>query len=630
MGFEQDYKGLQDYYEARRLNTRIHVIQVLFGAVLVLYLFAFWYLQIVKVDYYRRLSDNNRLRRVTIMPLRGVITDAEHRVLANNRVAFNVRLDREKVADMKTFFPRLAGILEMPESTLRDRLARYRGRPVFEPVVLKEDVDLAEAAYIESRRLELRGLSVEVESRRNYLYGPLAAHALGYVGEVSEDQLRTEPSGEYELGEIVGKAGVERQYDEDLKGDKGWKQVVVNSLGREIQEIEAGRKPDPGRALRLSIDLDLQRALEEAYADEAGSAVFLDPGSGAVLAMISRPAYDPNVFAHRFSQDIWEGLVNDPRHPLQNRVSLSKFAPGSVFKIVMSIAALEEGIATPARGDHCTGTWRFGDKVYQCWAVRKGGHGYLTMREAIIQSCNIYFYHLGNDMGIERISRWAHRFGFGEPTGLDLPHEESGTVPDPDWKKRAVPRDPIWHPGETISVSIGQGAIEVTPIQMAVFAAAIGNGGTLYRPHLLLSREVREGIEEDERQDYVIRRVDMHPRTLEVIRDAMWGVVNEDGTGGRARIAGRDICAKTGTAQVFRASRDIDADKLPKDKRDHAWFVGFAPKDNPRIAWAVFVQNGGHGGTTAAPIARAVLERFFQKLDSRQGVQQLASVAVPQ
>jgi len=630
MGFEQEYKGLQDYYEARRLNTRIHVIQVLFGAVLVLYLFAFWYLQIVKVDYYRRLSDNNRLRRVTIMPLRGVITDAEHRVLANNRVAFNVRLDREKVTDMKTFFPRLAGILEMPESTLRDRIARYRGRPVFEPVVLKEDVDLAEAAYIESRRLELRGLSVEVESRRNYLYGPLAAHALGYVGEVSEDQIKTDPSGEYELGEIVGKDGVERQYDEDLKGDKGWKQVVVNSLGREIQEIEAGRKPDPGRALRLSLDLDLQRALEAAYADEAGSAVFLDPASGAILAIISRPAYDPNVFAHRFSQDIWGGLVNDPRRPLQNRVSMSKFAPGSVFKIVMSIAALEDGIATPARGDHCTGTWRFGEKVYQCWAVRKGGHGYLTMREAIIQSCNIYFYHLGNDMGIDRISKWAHRFGFGEPTGVDLPHEESGTVPDPDWKRRTVLRDPIWHPGETISVSIGQGAIEVTPIQMAMFAAAIGNGGTLYRPHLLLSREVREGIEEDERQDYVIRRVELRPRTLEVIRDAMWGVVNEDGTGGRAKIAGRDICAKTGTAQVFRASRDIDADKLPKDKRDHAWFVGFAPKDNPRIAWAVFVQNGGHGGTTAAPIARAVLERFFQKLDSRQGVQQLASVAVPQ
>jgi penicillin-binding protein 2 len=630
MGFEQDYKGFQDYYEARRLNARIQVIQVLFGAVLVLYLFAFWYLQVVKVDYYKRMSDNNRLRRVTLMPLRGVIADDEHRVLANNRIAFNIRLDREKVADMKAFFPRLAEILGVPEKTLNERLARYRGRPAFEPVILKEDVDLAEAAYIESRRLELPMLSVEVESRRNYLYGPLAAHALGYVGEVSEDQIKNDSSGEFELGEIVGKAGVERVYDEELKGVKGWKQVVVNSLGREIQEIEEGRKPNPGRAMRLSLDLDLQRALEEAYGDEAGSAVFLDPNSGAVMAMISRPAYDPNVFAHRFSQDTWGSVVNDPRHPMQDRVSLSKFAPGSVFKIVMSIAALEENVATPARGDHCTGSWRFGDKVYQCWAVRKGGHGYLTMREAIIQSCNIYFYHLGNDMGIDRISKWAHLFGFGEATGLDLPHEEAGTVPDPEWKKRVMPRDPVWHPGETISVSIGQGAIEVTPIQMATFAAAIGNGGTLYRPHLLLSREVREGVEEEERQDYVVRRVAMRPRTLEVIKDAMWGVVNEDGTGGRAKIAGRDICAKTGTAQVFRASRDVDADKLPKEKRDHAWFVGFAPKDNPKIAWAVFVQNGGHGGTTAAPIAKAVLERFFQKLDARQGGQQLASVAVPQ
>ena len=630
MGFEQDYKGFQDYYEARRLNVRILVIQALLGAVLVVYLLAFWYLQVVKVDHYRRLSDSNRLRRVTIMPLRGVIKDAENRVLANSRIAFNIRLDREKVPDMQAFLPRLAGILGIPETTLHERLAKYRGRPAFEPVILKEDVDLAEAAYIESRRLELPMLSVEVESRRNYLYGPLAAHALGYVGEVSEDQIKADPSAGYDLGEIVGVAGVEKQYDSALKGMKGWKQVVVNSFGREIQEVQEGRKSNPGRALRLSIDLDLQRALEEAYADEAGSAVFLDPHSGAVLAMISRPAFDSNVFSRRFSQDTWEGLVRDPRHPLQNRVSLSKFAPGSVFKIVMSIAALEEGIATPARADHCTGSWRFGDKTFQCWAIRKGGHGYLRMREAIIQSCNVYFYRLGNEMGIDRISKWAHLFGFGEPTGIDLPEEKAGTVPDPEWKKRALPRDPVWHPGETISVSIGQGALEVTPIQMAVFAAAIGNGGTLYRPHLVVSREVREGVEEDEHQDYVVRRIDMKAKTLEVIKDAMWGVVNDEGTGGRARIAGRDICAKTGTAQVFKASRDVDADKLPKERRDHAWFVGFAPRDDPKIAWAVFVQNGGHGGTTAAPIARAVLERYFGKEDARTGVQQLASVAVSQ
>ncbi len=622
-------KDLRDYNEERRLDTRITVIQVLLGAVLIVYLLAFWYLQVVQAEYYRRLSDSNRLRRVTIAPLRGVITDVEHRVLVNNRIAFNIRLDREKVPDMRAALPKLSRILGMSEGTLRDRLARYRNRPRFEPVILKEDVDLAEAAYIESRRLELPELSVEVESRRSYLYGPLAAHVLGYVGEVTEQQIEKFPDRDYELGEIAGTDGIEYEYDGDLRGVKGWKQVVVNSLGREIQEIEEGRRPTPGQSLRLTLDLDLQQALEQAYGDEAGSAVFLDPNSGAVLAMISRPAFDPNVFAHRFTQDTWESLQGDPRHPMQNRASMSKFAPGSVFKIVMAMAALEEGVAGPERGDHCTGSWRFGEKTFQCWAIRKGGHGYLTMREAIVQSCNVYFYHLGNEMGIERIARWAHDLGFGQKTGLDLKDEKAGTVPDPDWKREAVKTDPIWHPGETISVSIGQGQTEVTPIQMAVFASTLANGGTLYRPHVIRSREIREGVEEENLEDFVVRRVTLHPRTLAVIRDAMWGVVNEYGTGGRARIAGRDVCAKTGTAQVWKASRDVDADKLPKEKRDHAWFVGFAPRENPQIAWAVFVQNGGHGGTTAAPIARAVLERFFQKQDLRQGAQQLASASVP-
>jgi penicillin-binding protein 2 len=501
----------------------------------------------------------------------------------------------------------------MGEETLQERVARYRNRPSFEPVVLKEDVDLKEVAYIESRRLELPMLSVGIEARRDYPHGALAAHVLGYVGEVSEEQVRKDVEGEFDLGDIIGRAGIERQYDAPLRGAKGWKEVVVNSHGREMQEVGEGRQPSPGRALRLTVDLDLQTTLEEAYGEELGSAVFLDPNSGAVLAMISRPAYDPNVFARRFSQDVWQSLVKDPRHPLQDRVSLSKFAPGSVFKIAMAIAALEEGIAGPGRVDHCTGSYRFGEKIFQCWGIRKGGHGWIGMREAIIQSCNVYFYRLGNEMGIERIAKWGRLLGFGTPTGIDLPHEESGTLPDPEWKRRAVPRDPTWHPGETISVSIGQGALEVTPLQMSVFASIIANGGTVHRPHLVRSREAREGVEEGADDSAVMRSVTLHPATLGLIKDAMWGVVNEAGTGVRARIEGRDVCAKTGTAQVFRVSRDIDADKLPKDKRDHAWFVGFAPKDNPQIAWAVFVQNGGHGGTVGAPIARAVLERFFAK-----------------
>jgi penicillin-binding protein 2 len=606
-------KELLDFNEERQLTTRIKVVQALFTGILILYIMAFWYLQVVKADYYLKLSDNNRLRRVTLTPMRGIITGRNRDLLAGNRIAFNVRLDREAVTDLDAFLPDLSRILATDEETLRARLERYQRRPAFIPVVLKEDVDLAEAAYIESRRFELPMLSVEVESRRNYQNGPLAAHILGHVGEATDEQIRSHTKGEYELGEIVGQTGLELKYDTLLRGNKGWKQVVVNSLGREIQEIDEGRRPTPGNAIRLTIDLDLQNALKEAFGDEAGSAVFLDPNSGEVLAMASRPAFDPNVFASRFSQDTWESLSSDPRHPLQDRASVSKFAPGSVFKIVMAIAALEDGVAAPRRMDTCTGAWRLGRKQFRCWSIRKGGHGTIDLREAIVQSCNVYFYRLGHEMGIERIAHWARAFGFGERTGIDLPHEEVGNVPDPEWKARTFKTDPVWQPGETVSVSIGQGALEVTPLQMAVFASAIANGGTLYRPHLILARETQEGVEEKVVEDFVNGRLEIHPRTLRLVREAMWGVVNDKGTGGRARILGRDVCGKTGTAQVSRAARDIDADEMRKDLRSHAWFVGFAPRDDPKIAWAVFVQNGGHGGTTAAPIARAVVERFFQK-----------------
>jgi len=620
----------RDYLAERRLGARITVIQVLFGAVLAMYLMTFWYLQVVRADYYRRLSDSNHLRRVTIPAERGLITDIGERPLVGNRIAFNIRLDREKTADVDRLLPRLAGVLGVNESTLKDRLARARGRPRFEPVVLKEDVDLKEVAYIEARRLELPMLSVEIESRREYPHGDLAAHVLGYVGEATEEQVKSDPEDLFDLGDIVGKAGLERQYETSLHGIKGWKEVVVNSHGREMQEVGEGRPPSSGHSLRLTIDLELQRILEEAYGQELGSAVFLDAKTGAVLAMISRPAYDPNVFAHRFSEDVWQSLVRDPRHPLQDRVSLSKFAPGSVFKVVMTIAALEEGVARPERVDHCTGSYRFGERTFQCWGIRKGGHGWVDMRQALIESCNIYFYRLGNEMGIERIARWAHLLGFGQATGIDLPHEESGTVPDAPWKARAVPRDPKWHPGETISVSIGQGALEVTPLQMAVFAATVGSGGTVLRPHLVQAREAREGVEQGNVDDVVVRRVELHPNTLKVVKEAMWGVVNEaGGTGGRARLEGYDVCAKTGTAQVFKVSRDIDADKMAKEKRDHAWFVGFAPKDDPQIAFAVFVQNGGHGGTVGAPIARAVLERFFAQREGIKGGLSVASAAPP-
>jgi penicillin-binding protein 2 len=604
-------KDFKDYYEERRLQRRIGFIFVLLAGLFLAYLFNLWYLQVVNGENYRRLADNNRLRQVVENPLRGVLLDREGRPIVRNRIAFNVLLDREKIQHPDETIRSLALILNLPEQTVRERIDRYRNRPIFEPVIVKEDVDLAEAAYLESRRLELPEVSVAIEPKRSYEDGDLAAHALGYVGEISESQLGKARYAGYQLGDVIGKAGLESFYDQQLAGEKGWKQVIVNSLGREMRELPVGKRPVAGNALRLTLDLDLQEELESAFEDKMGSAVFLDPDSGEVLAIVSKPSFDPNIFARRFSAEEWKTLMNSETHPLQNRAIQSKFAPGSVFKIVMAIAALESGKASPARTDFCPGYTVIYGRRFLCH--QEGGHGTVAMVEAIKKSCNVYFYHLGKDLGIELISQWAHRLGFGQPTGVDLMHEEGGTVPDDAWKRRT--RNEPWYPGETISVSIGQGALEVTPIQMASFASMIGNGGTFYRPHLLRSREIRGGVEEGIRPPEIVGNAALKPSTLQVIKQAMWEVVNQGGTGTRAAIPDKDVCGKTGTAQVVKASAGVKSEKLAESIRDNAWFVGFAPREHPRIAFAVFVERGGHGGESAAPIAQRVMLKFFEKLD---------------
>ncbi len=613
-------KDFKDYYEERRLQRRIAVVFVLLAAALLFYLFNLWYLQVVNQENYRRLADNNRLRQVVLNPLRGTIMDRERRVIVRNRISFNVLLDREKVTNLGVSVRTLSRVLHLAPETIEERIARYRNRPRFEPVIVKEDVDLAEAAYLESRRLELPEISVAIEPKRSYDEGELAAHTLGYVGEISETQLGHSRYAGYQLGDVIGKAGLERYYDADLSGEKGWKRVIVNSLGREMREVPAGKRPTPGNALRLTVDLDLQRELEDAFVDKTGSAVFLDPDSGEILAIISKPAFDPNVFARRFSAEDWNQLIQSEAHPLQNRAIQSKFAPGSVFKIVVAVAALESGRATAAWTHFCPGyAYHYGRK-FLCHL--EGGHGTVAMVEAIKLSCNVYFYQLGRDLGIDLISRYAHELGFGGKTGIDLANEEAGTVPDEDWKRRT--RNEPWWPGETISVSIGQGALEVTPIQMAVFASAIANGGVFYRPHLLKGREIRDGVEEAEHPPEVLRQIRLKPSTWGVIREAMWRVVNQGGTGTRAAIPGRDVCGKTGTAQVVKASAGVKSEHLAESIRDNAWFIGFAPREHSRIAFAVFVERGGHGGEAAAPIAQRVMLKFFEKLDRGKEPEQVA------
>jgi penicillin-binding protein 2 len=465
---------------------------------------------------------------------------------------------------------------------------------VFEPAVLKEDLSLGELAPIEARREWFPSVEFEQTARRTYPFGAIASHVLGYVGEVSERELVAQAS-EIPLyrGDIVGKSGIERHYDEGLRGERGSKYVTVNSLGRQLGEGRSSRAPINGGDLQLTLDLQLQRTLVEALGDEVGAGVFMDPRNGEILALASTPTYDPNIFAGKVSPEAWTAILHDPRRPLHDRAIASFYAPGSTFKVVMAIAGLETGTVSPGTTVTCGGSARFYGRNFLCW--KKGGHGTVSIEEALAHSCNVYFYSLGKSLGIEPIHEYGARFNLGSPTGIDLPGEAPGVLPSDAWKRKV--HGERWYPGETISVSIGQGLLAVTPVQLANTMSGVATG-KLPMPHLVLG-EATEPVD-----------LDLSPETLRIVRNALEEAVAR-GTGRRAALEDVVVAGKTGTAQVYKSSAGIDADELPKNERDHAWFVGYAPAEDPRIAFAVVVERGGHGGTSAAPVARKVLEVFF-------------------
>ncbi len=596
MDYRQSWEH-KEYLSERRLARRVF----LFHACLVLcmagFLLDFWHLQMVRGAEFADLAENNRLRRIPLRPTRGVIEDREGRTLASTRPALSLILSREDARDIHDQIHRLAPILGVPPEELEERLHRMRRRPLFEPLVLREDATLDEIAWIEARRELFPSVEVLETARRSYPQQDLVAHALGYVGEISQRELalRNESEG-IRSGDIVGKAGVERLYDEGLRGRTGWEFVSVNTLGRRLTlgRSRVGRDPQNGSRLRLTLDLDLQRTLREAFADEAGGAVFMDPWTGEILALASAPFYDPNVFADGITHDEWESIQGDPRRPLHDRTISSSYAPGSTFKIVLAVAGLETGTITPDETVYCAGSVRIYDRPYRCW--KRGGHGRVDMREALTHSCNVYFYLLGQKLGVEAIHRYGSMFGLGRKTGVDLPGERPGVLPSDEWKRQAL-REP-WYPGDTISVAIGQGLLTVTPMQLAKAISGVATGGRVPRPYIVAGQEPE------------VTTVRIRPEHLEVIRGALVDTVRE-GTARRAALPDVQVAGKTGTAQVYKHSAGIDADKLPKPERDHAWFVGYAPAERPRIAFAIVVEHGGHGGTSAAPIARKVLEVFF-------------------
>ena len=598
------------FVPVERDNSRklLLVFQIGAAVVFVVLAISFWNFQIGQHARFSEMAENNHQRTLPLRAPRGVVFDRDGRVLVENRYSLNISLVRERVEDLDEGLSLLARVTSIPLQSVYDVISRNPSVPEYRPLVIVRDASLSQVAAVTARRLELPGVVVEQVPTRYYPAHTLASHLFGYVGEVTDTQLQGAVDTRMRNGAIIGQSGVEQRYNEFLMGDDGERHVVVNSVGREIEMIDEV-PPDAGRQIQLTLDYDLQRAAEDAFQAEgyAGSAVVLDPQSGEVLSLVSLPAYDPNDFALGIDFETWTSLNSDALRPLQNRALQGRYPPGSIFKIVMAAAALEEGVITPDFKVTCRGGGTFYRRFFRCHSK----HGTVSLDEALEKSCNTYFYTVGSMLDVDVINRWSEAFGLGVMSGIDLPHEAKGLVPSRAWKRERFGEP--WYPGETISVAIGQGAVSVTPVSLAVMMATAANGGTRVTPHLLKAVQDGEGWR-DVAPPLPTSTSVMQPETVAAIRRALWMVVNHEGTGGRARIEGQDVIGKSGTAQVVSLSGRASAEEGDVDLRDHGWFVFAAPIDNPQIAGVVFAEHADHG-YLAAPIARHIMETFFAKQD---------------
>lgn len=599
--------------DRRSLTIRLTVVQYLVAVVFAALAVGFWIFQIAQHDKFREAAENNRTRKLSLPAPRGVLLDRHGKVLVENQSTLNIAIVREQTKNIPEVLRVLAAATGVDEGQLRDVVHRRRLDPPYRPIVLIENATREQVIATWARRLELPGVFYQEVPSRRYPASDMAAHLFGYVGEVTERQLERQEYQGVELGSIVGQAGVELAYNKQLMGVDGNKTVVVNSVGREIKELEL-LPPTTGRPLQLTIDADLQKAAEDGFAASGfdGAAVVLDPRNGEVLAFTSRPAYDPNAFAAGIERAEWARLNSDPLKPLTNRALQGKFPPGSVFKMIVGLAALQEDIVRPDFRVNCSGGQSFYGRYFKCW--KKGGHGTMDLRHAIEQSCDVYFYTVGNMLGVDRIHKWATLFGLGVKSNIDLPNEVQGLVPSTAWKA-ANTREKKWYAGETISVSIGQGQVTVTPISLAVYTATLANGGTRVTPHLVKAIDDGQGLKPVPPPPPQ-SKVDVSMEKLQAIRDGMWLVVNGgSGTARRAAIPGKDVSGKTGTAQVISLQARATA-RTTRNLRDHGWFTFFATRDNPEIAGVVFLEHGIHSAN-AASVAKHILTTYYAKKEGK-------------
>jgi penicillin-binding protein 2 len=574
-------------------SGKVAFIQYLTVAIFLFLIAGFWDLQVQNPEFYNERAERNRIKSLPVPAPRGKILDRDGRVIVDNHSSFRLILSREnlKLEHLKD----IAAGLNLDYSDLASHVQRFQSRPKYEPIVIKEELTPAEVSFVEAHHDPEFFPELELIHAQKRLYpsGGFAAHVIGYTGEVSEVELDSAEFAKYNPGDLVGKSGIERQYNDTLMGVDGQRQVVVDNRGRE-RDVLGIKEAVPGRNVQLTIDLDLQAVAELAMGGRKGAVVALDPRNGEVLAMVSRPAFDPNKFAVRIRTADWKDLLADPDKPLLNRVIQAQQAPGSTFKPILALAGLETGAIDEKFTVHCSGGAVFYDRYFKCHL--KGGHGSVSLNKGLAQSCDVYFYNVGQRTGIDKLAFYAEMAGLGSRTGIDLPHEAEGVMPSSRWKARMYRQK--WYPGETISVAIGQGAVTVTPLQLAAAEGGIALGGVWYKPHLVKTAQLSPP-----------RRWTLNPDSVTKVVDGMRSVVDA-GTGTRARIPGIEVCGKTGTAQL--ASNDYLKAKKNKEMGDNAWFIAFAPCREPEIVAVALFENGLHGNL-AAPIVRDVLKAYFDK-----------------
>jgi penicillin-binding protein 2 len=579
-----------------------------------LLLLGFWKLQVIDSDKYGQMAERNRVRSIPIIAPRGRMLDRDGRVLVDNYPSFSVLLLRDDAQAIDKNLPLIADGLGLSLDDIRDQLKNTEKLPKFQPIVIKPEATPADVAFIESHRADIPILEMLMVQRRRYLPGAFMAHASGYVGEVSEQQIESS-NGRLRPGDIAGKSGLERQYNDILVGTDGMRRVIVNSVGKEMGHLDQ-QEAIPGKQIQLTIDYDLQQVAEAGLGDKKGAVVALDPRTGEVLAFASHPAPDPNDFAVRVSKEEWQRLNEDKDHPLLNRVTQAQLAPGSVFKIVMSTAMLESKTPPENFTAFCPGYGIFYGQMHKCWVYGKSSHGAVSLHSAIVRSCDVFFYNIGMRMGIGTISKYAKMLGLGAKTGIDLPAEEPGLVPSEEWVERVYHHK--WYPGSTISVSIGQGSVMVTPLQVAYVIGGIASAGEFKQPHLL-----------KDAQSVGDKQVPLAEHTVEEVTQGMFGVINEaGGTGNSIRLQGIEFCGKSGTAQMMSYSAASRLG-LGKGKND-GWFVGFAPRRNPEIVVAAVVEDTSeHGGTAAGPVVRDIVKAYYDKKDKKTRGQSTAQGVKP-